>query len=554
MGIKLSGERRWRWQRHALCQLWCCAATAWGLSCAKVGAPSGGEVDRDPPVVMGHTPGSDATNVPLNEPVAIEFSESMERGRTREAVFIAPRSEVKYHWRSRRLELTFDDGLKADQTYVITVGTDARDLRRNALDQSFTFAFATGSQLNPGRIEGRVFRDNAAASGAHVWAYEMGGFAGEVGAELPDYETQSGRDGSYAFERLSQGSYRILAFTDRNRNARHDRGELLALPSSDVTVQADGTGERAGDLILTESGAVAPQLKRVQALDDRRLLLIFDRKIDVATLQLSLDGLDIEGRYAAPKDGQRVYVLTERQESGKPYSMTSLEIEGHSIAWDDPVRGSSRSDKKHPSLEVLEPPAGGTTSGDSLTLLFSEAMDTSAVGNLWAETDSTQAPAGSWQWEGLLKLVFKPSVPLAPGAYSLEANLEGLQDRAGMALADSTAGFEFAVLSESELAAIKGTVRKFNREQLSASAWIVAEDIETGRTYRGVADSAGAFYLGSLIPGKLAISAFEDRNGSGDADSGSLNPFVPAEAQAVREEPVATTPGAVVADIDFELR
>ena len=46
----------------------------------------------------------------------------------------------------------------------------------------------------------------------------------------------------------------------------------------------------------------------------------------------------------------------------------------------------------------------------------------------------------------------------------------------------------------------------------------------------------------------------EDRNGNGDFDGGSLDPFVPAEAQAVREGPVATTPGAVVADIDFELR
>ncbi|HIM55806.1 MAG TPA: hypothetical protein EYM39_03795 [Candidatus Latescibacteria bacterium] len=554
MGIRLCGVGRYRWRRHA-CQLWCCAAAAWGFSCAKVGAPSGGEVDRDPPVVMGHTPATDATDVPLYEPVVIEFSEGMERGRTREAVFIAPRSEVEYHWRGRKLELTFDGGLKADQTYVITVGTDARDRRRNALDQSFTFAFATGSQLNPGRIEGRVFQDNAAASGARVWAYDMSGFTGVVGAELPDYETQSGRDGSYAFQRLSQGSYRILAFTDRNRNGRHDPGEFLALPSSDVTVQADRAEERAGDLILTERGAAAPQLERVQVLDDRRLLLIFDRNIDLSSLQLSLKGLGVVGRYAAPKDGRRVYVLTQRQESGKQYSIASLEVEGHSIAWDNPLRGSSRTDQKQPSLEAQEPPDGGTTTGDSLTLLFSEAMDTTAVtGILWVETDSTQAPAGSWQWAGLLDLVFKPTVPLAPGTYRLRARLEGLQDRAGVALAGSTAGFEFAVLSESDLAAIKGTVRKFDQEQQPALIWIVAQGSKAGRTYRAATDSTGAYYLGGLIPGNLAVSAFEDRNGNGDFDGGSLDPFVPAEAQAVREGPVATTPGAVVADIDFELR
>ncbi len=527
---------------------------AWGLSCAKVGAPSGGAVDRDPPVVAGHTPAADATDVPLHEPVVIEFSEGMERGRTREAVFIAPRSEVDYHWRGRKLELTFDGGLKVDQTYVITVGTDARDLRRNALDQSFTFAFATGSQLNPGRIEGRVFRDVAPASGARVWAYEMSGFAGEVGVELPDYETQSGRDGAYLFERLSQGRYRILAFTDGNRNGRYDEGEVLALPSSDVTVASDGVEERAGDLILVERGDVAPQLERVQALDDRRFLLIFDREIDVSSMQLSLEGLDVEGRYAAPKDGRRVYVITQRQKSGQPYRLTSLNVEGHSIEWDDPLRGSGRRDQKKPTIEVMEPPEGGNTTGDSLALLFSEAMDTTAVtGTLWVEADSTQSPAGSWHWAGLLKLVFKPPATLKPGAYSLRVRLEGLHDRAGLALADSTADLEFTVLAESELAAITGTVRTFDRE-LSGPILIVAQDHKAGRTYRAAADSTGAYHLDGLIPGKLTVFAFEDRNGSGDFDGGRLKPSVPAEAQAVRQEPVAITPDAVVADVDFELR
>ena len=115
-GIGFSAAGGWRRQRWALCQFLCCAATVWVLGgCAKIGPPLGGEVDRDPPVVLGHTPGSDATDVPLDGLVVIEFSEGMERRRTREAVFIAPRSEVGFHWRGRNLELSFDGGLKADR-------------------------------------------------------------------------------------------------------------------------------------------------------------------------------------------------------------------------------------------------------------------------------------------------------------------------------------------------------------------------------------------------------------------------------------------------------
>ena len=73
-----------------------------------------------------------------------------------------------------------------------TVGTGARDLRRNALEKSFTFAFATGDEINQGGIAGQVFSDHELTATAHVWAYDLDHFAGVIGSDEPAYRTQSG--------------------------------------------------------------------------------------------------------------------------------------------------------------------------------------------------------------------------------------------------------------------------------------------------------------------------------------------------------------------------
>ena len=457
------------------------ALTLWWAGCAKMGSPSGGGVDRVAPTVIAHSPSADATDVALGSSVVIEFSESMNRRRTKEAIFVAPRTELRYSWSGRKLELDFEAGLQTNQTYIITIGTDARDLRNNSLEQSFTLAFATGSALNQGRIAGRVFKDRKPAASAFVWAYAADRFQGNLADESPAYETQSGRDGAYAFERLSAGRYCILAFVDGNRNKRHDEGELLALPSGDVEVGEEDSeeGVRAGDLSLRVAATTLPVLERVRALDSRRILLLFDSDIDVSHLSLSLDGLAVKTKYAAPNDASRVYVLTAPQKGGKAYRV-ELHMGDQPIVWDEPLRGSSRDDAKAPSVEHQEPRQGKLAKGDSLRVIFSEAMDTTATPDAWVRTDSTEAPQGVWRWRDLLTLAFRPTQPFEPGPHDLRARTVGLTDRAGNAVADSVVAFTFEVPTQEELAAVAGVV-KGARD--APAIWVVAQDSDGTNVY-----------------------------------------------------------------------
>ena len=246
------------------------------LGCAKVGPPTGGPVDKEPPRILSHYPESDALEVARDTAVEIAFSEPMNREQTEAAIFTSPAGPLQLSWRGPRLRIAMP--LAEERTYVLTVGTGARDLRGNALTKSFTLAFATGSQLDQGLVRGWVYQDHQPVAGAHVWAYDLGTFSGRVGLDEPSYQTQSGADGGYEFARLAPGHYRVLAFRDKNRNALPDADEWLALPASPVEVGEEEV--QAGDLALVRRQMPTPVLKRVQAIHAERLMLLFAEAVD----------------------------------------------------------------------------------------------------------------------------------------------------------------------------------------------------------------------------------------------------------------------------------
>lgn len=500
-------------------------------ACAKVGTPAGGPPDKTPPRIVAHTPSADATQVPLDAAVEIVFSERMDRRRTEEAVFVAPEAGLSWHWRGERLQLDLD--LQVDRTYVVTVGTDARDGRGNALEHSFTFAFATGARLNQGRIKGGVFKEHRPAAAMHVWAYALANLNGVLGHQNPDYRTQSGQDGRYEFSRLSAAEYRIMAFADENRNRQYDEGEWLALPAGDAAAVEDEMVE-VGDMLLAERATAIPSLRRVQALHQRLFLLLFDRAVAVQQLRAEVDGLEIVDAYGSAASAEKVYLITERQESGREYTFARLEVAGQPIVWEEPVRGSARTDQLAPTL-VERRPQQRMARGDTAMFIFSEAMQQQAVDDFWVASDSTWSPSGDWQWLERTVLAFVPSPAPLAGEYRLVGRGAMLRDLHGNALQDSTIAFALQVLGSDKLAGLEGQVVDAFGDAVSA-VWVRALHLRQGRFYSAFADADGHYTLADLLPGAYAFFAFVDENGNGVYDPGQLQPFERAEPYVVYAE------------------
>jgi len=510
------------------------------LGCAKVGPPTGGPVDKEPPRILSHYPESDALKVARDTQVEIVFSEPMNREQTEAAIFTSPAGLLQLSWNGPRLRITMP--LAEERTYVLTVGTGARDLRGNALTKSFTLAFATGSQLDRGLVRGRVYQDHQPVAGAHVWAYDLETFSGEVGLDEPSYQTQSGADGDYEFARLAPGHYRVLAFRDANRNALPDADEWLALPASSVEVGEEEV--LAGDLALVRRQVPAPVLKRVQAIHAERLMLLFATPVDPQDLELEVAGLAVESLYAAPDAEEKIYVETAAQEPGRRYAV-QLSLAGVPVQWDAPVRGSGRPDRKPPTFIGLAQKQ--LAPRDALDLLFSEAMQPAALAEFWTESDSTQVLVGDWRWSAPNCARFAPAEPLAPGTYRLAGPAARLADRAGNSLADSLLVLSFTVGAET--AAIRGQVQAAERGRVQ-----VASINEDGRVDAEWADEDGRFALNGLLAGTYVLWAFVDRDGDGTHGIGSLSPFRYSEPYGRYGEPIDLDAGQIAEEVEISCR
>lgn len=216
--------------------------------CAKEGFPPGGPVDEVPPEVVASVPGAGELEVDRGQPIVLVFSEAMDHQSVERALFFTPDIGplLRVAWHGEELQLIPRVALRENTTFVVTLGADAADVRRNRMGRTFTLAFSTGETLDDAAVSGRVFEEGQPAAGAWIWVYPADDAVSGTRADpalasrredpvLPLYVFQSDDDGSFEAGHLAQGTYRIFAFrdTDNRRFWEPDR-EPLAVPPADV--------------------------------------------------------------------------------------------------------------------------------------------------------------------------------------------------------------------------------------------------------------------------------------------------------------------------------
>ncbi|HEX8386653.1 MAG TPA: Ig-like domain-containing protein, partial [Rubricoccaceae bacterium] len=263
-------------------------------ACATPVAPSGGPPDTTPPALVRTFPADGATGVTSGE-VTLTFSERLDPATAGRAVRVTPEPETPPRVTVRGNALVVSvPALRDSTTYVVSVGTELADARNVALRAPITVAFATGSQIDRGRIEGTV-RDPATGAPARalaVWAYALPDTLAPdttAGRVAPDYRTETGADGAFRLDYLRPGLYAVAAVQDRNRNGRADAGErFAAAPTRALQAVAPDTAGTARDSLarparpsffVTSLDTVPPAPRSVRVLSDRRVAVRFSESV-----------------------------------------------------------------------------------------------------------------------------------------------------------------------------------------------------------------------------------------------------------------------------------
>ena len=132
-------------------------AAAVMYSCANIGNPSGGPIDKTPPIFMRSNPTPNAVNV-KDRKIEIFFDEIVTLKDPSTKIIVSPaQTEMpRMSALGRKVTVELVDSLLPNTTYTIDFSNSIQDNNEgNAID-NFAFAFSTGSVIDSMRVSGYV--------------------------------------------------------------------------------------------------------------------------------------------------------------------------------------------------------------------------------------------------------------------------------------------------------------------------------------------------------------------------------------------------------------
>jgi uncharacterized protein (DUF2141 family) len=512
------------------------AALVWS-SCAKVGAPPGGPEDKTGPSLIEFYPENNAVLVPRRMTARLVFSEPVNRSSVEAALFLSPdpRQRVRYRWRGRELDLIFLDSLEAERTYVISVGSQAKDLRGNPAGNTSTIAFSTGEHIDRGRIDGWLTGVKSAQA-VSLWAYALGTDSLVNPAWWnADYRLQADQDGNFRFEHIRAGRYRVFAVEDRNQDGYwNPPAERLGIPPWDVSV-TDTTMPWVS-FRPAEFDTVPARIHNVRAVDQRQIDVRMNRP--VASLRAGLlgesgDSVGIVDAYPDTSGGDVWHVFAVDTLSPGRWWLTASGADIFGSRWHDrdSVEVRARLDTTRPHILETVPRNRTTVTRvpDTLALIFDEPVTISA--DIAASFRLISGGADTMLLAGIHRapriVTFAPAPPLqAAKSYTLLLAASAIHDASGNAAGDSLLSFSFNILSPDSLGTLVGRISGDLQAPYLVTALTLRDREIAGRT---TVSGASEFDIRLLAAGLYLVEVIGDRDHNGEFTYGSIKPLQMSE-------------------------
>lgn len=525
------------------------------VSCAGQVPPSGGPVDTTPPTIVRTYPEPRATQFNDNR-VLIEFSEYVDRRSVEESIFISPDiGPLEFDWSGKEVEIIFQQPLKENVTYVVTVGTDVVDLRnRNRMAESFSLPFSTGIVIDSASLRGKVFDRNP--EGITIFAYALHTRSADTVNPVklkPDYVTQSGSDGTFRLEYISLGRYRVYAVRDQYKNLLYDpQVDNIGMATGDFELNL---GQKHLDGIqfqLTMEDTTPPFVLSAEAVHKNLVKVKFSETVEESTVVpmafvihdtttlAQIATLDV---FYDPRTTNIVHVRSEDLNSERTYHVV---VEGVCDTAGNPVnpranvaifQGSSLPDTTKPQVTLvgLQDSMRNVAYDIVFNINIDEGVERKIFEKGFRLLDSTgSAVQGYFFWRNSSAARFTPAAPLNPLAwYSIRIQLDSVRDFAGNHHVDSVLVRTFQTIDWRKFGSMKGRVEDPLDEDCDIFVIAISVSDKTAAPIVMKPRDAGEFTFDYLLEGQYVLEAFCDRDGNGKYSPGKSFPYAPSERFAV---------------------
>ncbi|GAB4408882.1 MAG: hypothetical protein OHK0039_12240 [Bacteroidia bacterium] len=262
------------------------------LHCAQQASPQGGPKDEVPPSLVRAMPETGTLRFQGDE-VSFVFSEPIQAPIFDKEIFISPfvrRPRIILSDNSRRFRIKFQDDLRPQTTYVITL-TGVRDLNeRNAIKEPIVLAFSTGDVLDSLEIQGRIDLPQLGAKPKDfsILLFDADSIAGEdYLRKRPAYLSKVDENGRFSFRYLRKAPYRILGLADQDQSNTYSQpNEQIAIAADSLVVfPDDSTGLATVVLLAFLPDDQPPRLLNYAWITSQTLGLRFSENLQLDSLQ-----------------------------------------------------------------------------------------------------------------------------------------------------------------------------------------------------------------------------------------------------------------------------
>ncbi|NEM96368.1 Ig-like domain-containing domain [Pontibacter burrus] len=235
--------------------------------CASVGSPEGGAKDTTPPTLVRSNPADQQLNV-STKTITLEFDESVQQNNLQRELLITPNTQNKYQVRYKNdvMNLIFEQPLQDSTTYIFNFRDGIADITEKNLAKGLKLSFSTGNYIDSSRVSGTVVKmlTQEPEKEAVVALYRAKDTL-DIRKSRPYYQTQADANGNFTLENIKEGSYRIFALQDANKNSLYEEIERIGFKAEPINITSDSQQVKLQTAIIDTKKPIS--LQRQKQLD-----------------------------------------------------------------------------------------------------------------------------------------------------------------------------------------------------------------------------------------------------------------------------------------------
>jgi hypothetical protein len=210
--------------------------------CAQLGAPTGGPKDTLAPVLIRANPALKSLHFRGNK-ITLTFNEYVEVQEAQNNVLVSPlqKNSPNISNNLKTITIKLKDSLLPNTTYSIQFGKAIKDINEGNILNNFTYVFSTGNTIDSLSVDGKVIlaETGLVDSTISVLLYRNTNDTA-VQKTKPDYLARLKGDGSFHFNNLPPGNFKIYALKDGDGNKNYSlKTELFAFLDNDINIPSE---------------------------------------------------------------------------------------------------------------------------------------------------------------------------------------------------------------------------------------------------------------------------------------------------------------------------